>query len=140
MAKAIFDYHGHHIEFAGPTFQPLWSGLKYYYSPWDRELHKIAEVLELDKMETFVDVGACIGALSMVFSQISPDAVVYAYEPAAVNYEFLVQNMKAYPNVRCLKKVVSSSNGQTEIALHPREEYQRQHWHYIGLWKIEYLS
>jgi FkbM family methyltransferase len=127
MAKVSFDYHGYHIDFSGPSFTPLWSGLKYYYSPFDRELHTITDAIELEKAKVFVDVGACLGVFSMIFSQMCPNATIHAYEPAEVNYKHLVRNMSHYPNVICHKKVVSSSNGKAEIALPTMD--QKSHTH-----------
>ncbi len=116
-ARAIFDYHGHKIDFSGPSMQALWSGLKYYYSPYDREWNVISESIEIAKCETFVDVGSCIGVFSMMFAQASPEAVVYAFEPASINYKYLFRNMEKFPNIYSINKAVSSVNGKVEIAL-----------------------
>jgi FkbM family methyltransferase len=117
MAKCEFDYHGLHIEAQAPTFQTLWTGLKHYITPYEKEFHTLKIAADIDKCKIIVDVGACIGAFSMLYSQANPNAKIYAYEPATINYKHLVENMKNYPNVICRKKALGHSNGSVEIAL-----------------------
>ncbi len=46
------------------------------------------------------DIGANIGATSVLLANAYPNAVIYAFEPEPENYMLLLENTKAYPNVK----------------------------------------
>lgn len=46
------------------------------------------------------DVGANIGATSLLFANSYPDAKIFAFEPEPDNFKLLCANLKEYPNVK----------------------------------------
>lgn len=46
------------------------------------------------------DVGADIGATSLLFANSYPHALIYSFEPEPENFELLVKNVKDYENVK----------------------------------------
>jgi len=46
-----------------------------------------------------LDIGANIGAATVVFARRYPDAQIYAFEPQPENYELLVHNAGQFPHV-----------------------------------------
>lgn len=46
------------------------------------------------------DIGANIGAASLLFANSYPNAMIYAFEPEPENFKILCENVKAYPNVK----------------------------------------
>jgi FkbM family methyltransferase len=52
------------------------------------------------KPRAIVDLGAYIGLSATYFATRYPEATVVAVEPERANYELLVRNARAYPNVR----------------------------------------
>lgn len=46
------------------------------------------------------DIGANIGVISAILAQIYPDAIIYAFEPIESNFEILLMNAEAYPNIK----------------------------------------
>ena len=64
-----------------------------------------------------VDVGANIGALSVVFAHLAPRGHVYALEPAAASFGFLEQNLaaNAAANVSAERLALYDANGTTVL-------------------------
>lgn len=46
-----------------------------------------------------VDIGANIGAISVLMSILYPDAIIYAFEPSKENYDLLLMNIAEYRNI-----------------------------------------
>jgi FkbM family methyltransferase len=58
-----------------------------------------------------IDCGANIGASSMYFSMLYPDARVVAIEPALDNFELLCENVVSFRSVRSLNTAIASECG-----------------------------
>lgn len=56
-------------------------------------------VPNLDGVRTVLDVGANVGAASVLFAAHYPEATVHAFEPAPATYELLRRNVAPFPNV-----------------------------------------
>lgn len=79
------------------------------YRPDTSDEHVIRAIL-IDRTEyslfvnchprVIFDIGANIGATSILMANSYPNAVIFAFEPEKENYEILVENTKEYPNVR----------------------------------------
>jgi FkbM family methyltransferase len=62
-----------------------------------------------------VDVGANCGMTSVFYTNRYPDATVVAVEPEPSNYEALVRNTRAYPNIVPIQAALWSTDGQVEV-------------------------
>ena len=62
-----------------------------------------------------LDLGANIGASSLYFHLIWPNAQIVAVEPAKDNFELLQENTKAYRNILPLQAAVASTDGLASI-------------------------
>lgn len=51
------------------------------------------------KPAVIFDIGANIGAASILLANSYPDAKIYAFEPVLENFNILKENVEAYPNV-----------------------------------------
>lgn len=73
--------------------------------------------------DTAIDVGAHIGAVSVVLGALHPDIRIYAYEPAASNYAMLVANLaeNAVTNVVPVRAAVSGTAGTLELVWSPHQ-------------------
>jgi FkbM family methyltransferase len=56
-----------------------------------------------------LDIGANLGAASIFFSRLYPDARIYALEPAASSFELLRRNTAERPNIVALRHGLSAS-------------------------------
>ena len=52
--------------------------------------------------KVIIDCGAHIGLGAVFFAHKFPNAIIYSIEPEKSNFELLVKNTEAYPNIRCL--------------------------------------
>lgn len=53
----------------------------------------------LDEVRTVLDVGANLGAASVLFACHYPEATVHAFEPGPATYELLVRNTADFPSI-----------------------------------------
>lgn len=58
------------------------------------------------------DVGANIGAASVLMANTYPSAVINAFEPEPENFKLLLQNTEAYLNVRCFQFGLGAVSGK----------------------------
>lgn len=64
---------------------------------------------------TIVDVGANCGMTSVFYANQFPQATIIALEPEISNFEALVRNTCAYPNVRPIRAALWKEDGQVEL-------------------------
>lgn len=57
------------------------------------------------------DVGANIGATSILLANSYPNATIYAFEPEPENFSLLTENIKAYPNVKIFNCALGDRTG-----------------------------
>jgi FkbM family methyltransferase len=66
-------------------------------------------------VSTIVDAGANIGLASVFFAHKFPNARIIALEPESSNFDLLSRNLRAYPNVTCLKKALWNQSGSITV-------------------------
>ena len=62
-----------------------------------------------------LDLGANIGAASLYFAAMWPGAHIAAVEPAADNFELMVENLAAFDQVTTVQAAVASADGHAAI-------------------------
>lgn len=96
MSYINFNYGDLHIQFECPkndaTVQHVVNILK-------GETYKAVPCVP--DVKTIVDVGANLGATSLLFSCWYPNAMIYSFEPQRDVYEILVRNSQRNGNARC---------------------------------------
>ncbi len=65
----------------------------------------------LTNPKTIFDVGANIGAASIYFHCLYPDAIIYAFEPDEVLFSKLEKHTSSFSNIRPVKAALSDVNG-----------------------------
>jgi FkbM family methyltransferase len=65
--------------------------------------------------KVIVDAGANIGAATLYYSHMYPNAKIVAIEPESSNYEILARNCGDLPNVTLIKGALWSQEGRLEI-------------------------
>ena len=64
---------------------------------------------------SIIDVGANCGITSIYYANRYPEATIWALEPETSNYEALVRNTRAHPNVIPIQAALWKADGQVEI-------------------------
>ena len=59
----------------------------------DLEYEKLIFIKYVDKNKNVLDIGACMGVMSMILSQLTTKKV-YVYEPNPISFNLLTQNIK----------------------------------------------
>lgn len=54
----------------------------------------------LPKAKTILDIGANIGAISVLMANLYPDAIIHSFEPVGENFDILLRNIELYPNIK----------------------------------------
>jgi FkbM family methyltransferase len=85
-------------------------------------LHRAADIRDeyeriqaQGKVPVILDLGANIGASSLYFHWIWPEAKVIAVEPAKDNFDLLLENTKAYKNMLPIHAAAASTDGFSSI-------------------------
>jgi len=78
----------------------------------------IKNISKLKTPRRIVDVGAHIGAYSILFAFVWPEAEILAIEPSKENYPHLVNNVTPFDNISPRKLAVSSNRGSLKLG-HP---------------------
>lgn len=91
----------------------------------DDYITKMAEDLLANDAIYCVDVGACVGAVSLMMALISPGASILSLEPSRVNWEYLIENTKNEPRIECRKIAVSDSHEMVTLARPTLEQKTR---------------
>jgi FkbM family methyltransferase len=73
--------------------------------------------------DVVIDIGAHIGAVSIILAKLNPRARVVAYEPAASNYAMFLENLAAnhVGNVVAVREAVAGARGTLELMWSPTE-------------------
>jgi FkbM family methyltransferase len=69
----------------------------------------------IPNVKTIVDVGANLGATSLLFSCWYPDATLYSIEPQREVYEILARNSERNPNAKCFNFGLYDSQRRTPL-------------------------
>lgn len=101
------------------------SDLQVISEVWDDDVYRVAQMVDL-QFDTILDIGANIGAFTVLAHKIWPDAHILAVEPENENYSLLQQNVRSNTlGVRCMQYAVTSHDhgvslnpyyGNTQIA------------------------
>lgn len=100
FAQLLFFHNGKKYKVAMPDLFPV-NPLVFNMSSKVHEYLKI--IADEQPIKYIVDVGACIGACSVPYSIIFPEASILCIEPSKYNYPFLEFNIKELPQVKALK-------------------------------------
>ena len=68
------------------------------------------------------DIGANIGATSLLFANAYPNACVYAFEPEPKNFELLLENTKSYENVKAFNVAIGRTSGKCVLSASDNEK------------------
>jgi FkbM family methyltransferase len=79
------------------------------------EFDKILELSPTLRHDFIVDAGGYIGTAAIVFARAYPDATVVTIEPSSENYAILVENVKAYPNIKPINAALSNESGTLQL-------------------------
>lgn len=96
--------------------QIFWNGWDAYESETLNLFFRLAA-----QAGVILDIGAHVGVFTLVAAHANPSADVYAFEPVAVTYERLQNNVRLnnLKNVRCFQSAVSDIVGSTEVFHQP---------------------
>lgn len=120
----------------GPMEQIVWHGHTLNYRPGTSDPHLIYKILLREgkkgeyvfppglQAKVIFDIGANIGAASVLLSERFPGARIYAFEPMAENFELLKQNTLKSPNVTPVHLALASESGEREL-IHSPDRFNR---------------
>ncbi|MCP4001327.1 MAG: FkbM family methyltransferase [Gammaproteobacteria bacterium] len=92
-------------------------------------------IFKPDDALTILDIGSCEGLDSIRYSNMFPDARVYAFEPLPANIEKIEANLKKYakPNITIIKEALSDQQGTATFFVssgHPDNKPAVDEWDY----------
>lgn len=61
------------------------------------------------------DIGANIGAASLLFASLFPEAKIYAFEPVPDNFNLLARNVAPYPNIHIYPFALGGEDGHLQM-------------------------
>ena len=107
-ALAPFDPAPHSIEWQGmslhyrPGSSDPWAIYNHLMKPRERDEYAPPRefLLPRDAVRTVLDIGANVGVTALYFSQIFPNAQIYAFEPAPDNFAVLECNIANSKRIR----------------------------------------
>lgn len=82
---------------------------------YDRVLNTYRGILESGRAPVIVDAGANVGAASIWFCEVFPDARIYAIEPDRENAEVLRLNTRQRRNVEVIEAAIGSCDGRVSL-------------------------
>jgi len=62
--------------------------------------------IEKNFIDYFIDIGACVGEISIQVARSHPNAKIIAYEPCKDNYRILLKRIKDYPNIVAINEAL----------------------------------
>ena len=85
------------IKLCSPDLQMLQASMA-RFAHYDLMVNLFKEVIIGDGR--IVDVGACIGAYSLMFHYAKPNSEIIALEPSSHNYAYLIRNTMHIPQIK----------------------------------------
>lgn len=82
----------------------------------DRNEYQLFSDIPKDAALTIFDVGANIGATSILLANTYPNATIYAFEPEVENFKILLANVDPYPNVKPYNVALGAATGTAKLA------------------------
>ncbi len=106
------------IELHSPDLNLLWHSIKIFLVQLAPNLY--GDVVELGEQPIILDIGANIGAMSLVFAKAYPGATIHAVEASSYNYPYLVKSTKRF-RIYPQHFAAHDEDGELEIAM-PHED------------------
>ena len=117
-ATARFDLDGREFVFTAPTalqFKTIHKIIDAYYSA--NYVRK-----RLGDIRHVVDVGACIGTMSLFYEALWPGVEILAIEPHPDNFKYLVENCKGFKNIQPVNIAISDKYERIRLAFPTQEQ------------------
>jgi FkbM family methyltransferase len=122
-ALAPFDAAMHSIEWQGmnlyyrPGSSDPWAIYNHLMKPRDRDEYAPPREMPLppDGVKTVLDIGANVGATALYFSQIFPNARIYAFEPAPDNFAVLQRNVANCARIQAFNFALGAQDASLEL-------------------------
>ncbi len=105
-----------------------WKGKDIYYRPGTSDARLIYKILlyPLRRSEYWIgadinprvifDIGGNIGASSIYFANLYPEATIYTFEPVPENFSILKANTGQYANIKAFCTALGSEDGRIEFS------------------------
>lgn len=114
MIRMIGDAEGHEVDWAVPHITQVHTISLALSDQYKSYFQRLGE--KYGPINYIVDVGACIGAMSISYANSFPDAEILALEPSRFNYPYLVHNVKSFPQIKCMKIAAFNETGKVRIS------------------------
>ena len=122
-ALAPFDPALHSIEWQGmklhyrPGSSDPWAIYNHLMKPRERDEYAPPRELPLarEDVRCVLDIGANVGATALYFSQVFPNAQVYAFEPAPDNFAVLEKNVANCDRIRAFNFALGAKDATLEL-------------------------
>jgi FkbM family methyltransferase len=72
--------------------------------------------IEISEPSKILDLGAYVGYTAVYFANRFPNSSIISVEPPGSNFDILVVNTAAYPNIRCLRAAVWHERAELTLA------------------------
>ena len=122
-ALAPFDPAPRSIEWQGmrlhyrPGSSDPWAIYNHLMKPRERDEYAPPREFPLarDAVRTVLDIGANVGVTALYFSQIFPNANIYAFEPAPDNFAVLAKNVANCARIRAFNFALGARDATLEL-------------------------
>jgi len=122
-ALAPFDPKLRSIDWQGMTlwYRPgssdPWAIYNHLMKPRERDEYAPPRELPLarDAVRVVLDIGANVGVTALYFSQVFPNATVYAFEPAPDNFAVLAKNVANCARIRAFNFALGAQDATLEL-------------------------
>ena len=122
-ALAPFDPRMRSIDWQGMTlhYRPgssdPWAIYNHLMKPRERDEYAPPKEFPLarEAVRTVLDIGANIGVTALYFSQIFPNASIYAFEPAPDNFAVLAKNVANCGRIRAFNFALGAADATLEL-------------------------
>ena len=119
MNKATFEFHDKEITLESPDAQMLQASIRRFSMP---DYFSLIGKAVPKPVRRILDVGACIGAYSLLFHEIWPEAEIWALEPSSRSFGCLELNTKHIPNIHCIQLAAGEAEYRHGIAIPTKEQ------------------
>ena len=111
------------------TFVDIFRNGAYDFSwlkQYPRVMKAYQRILDEDRAPVIIDAGANIGAASIWFDSVFPNAWIQAVEPEPDNVSVLRLNAANHPNVRVIEAAIGSQSGRVSLENDTKESWAVQ--------------
>ena len=114
-AEANIDIGGKMVNIKSPSKVALSGALGHLAPETSHLFMRLAE--KIKPIKYVVDVGANLGATTLLFNRAFPAAHILAIEPVELNYGYLLHNTKSVSNITPLKMAASDKRSLVKISM-----------------------